>query len=93
MLYERAKGGLFGKAPFFCVLISYFHHNACRVRGRNTENIEMNIAEGMAKCQGQWHTLMSFINDEKYIVFNDIGRNRRKKEVRDGVKVIIVLVS
>ena len=36
---------------------------------------------------------MSFINDEKYIVFNDIGRNRRKKEVRDGVKVIIVLVS
>ena len=53
MLYERAKGGLFGKAPFFCVLISYFHHNACRVRGRNTENIEMNIAEGMAKCQGQ----------------------------------------
>lgn len=63
------------------------------MRGRNTENIEMNIDEGMAKCQGQRHTLMNFINDEKYIVFNDIGGNRRKKEVRDGVKVIIVLVS
>jgi len=48
--------------------------------GRNTENIENNIDGGIAKFQGKRHTLMSFINDEKYIVFNDNGEIEEKKK-------------
>lgn len=50
------------------------------MRGRNTENIEMNIDEVMAKCQGQRHTLMSFINDEKYIVLMILEEIEEKKK-------------
>ena len=45
----------------------------------------------MAKCQRKPHVVMSFTHGEKYIVFNDIGKGRRKKEVYDGIEVIIAI--
>jgi len=34
---------------------------------------------------------MKFIHGEKHIVFNDIGKGRRKKKVYDGIEVIIAM--
>jgi len=35
---------------------------------------------------------MKFIHDEEHIVFQDVGKGRRRKEVFDNVEVVIALV-
>lgn len=45
----------------------------------------------MANYQGKRYVVMKFIHDEEHIVFNDIGEGRRKKEIYDGIEVIIVM--
>lgn len=35
--------------------------------------------------------VIKFIHDEEHIVFSDIGKGRRRKEVFDGVEVIIAV--
>lgn len=67
------------------------YDGAHRVRGRNTENLIVQIDHGMANYQGKRYVLMKFIHDEKHIVFQDIGKGRRKKEVLGGVRVIVLL--
>lgn len=45
----------------------------------------------MANYQQGRYVIMKFIHGEKHIVFNDIGKGRRKKEVYDGIEVIIAM--
>lgn len=63
------------------------------MRGRNTENHPIGEYGEMANFQRKQHIILKLIHEEKYIVFNEIRGNRREREVRNGVKVIIVLVS
>jgi len=62
-----------------------------RVRGRNTENKEIGKDVELAEYQGKRHIIMKFIHKEKHVIFEPIGRGRRKKEVSDGIQVIIAL--
>ena len=59
------------------------------MRGRNTENLIRVLDHEMAHCQQKRYVIMKFIHDEKHIVFNNAGKGRRKKEVYDGIEVII----
>ena len=61
------------------------------MRGRNIEDYVVGKYREMANYQRKQHVVMSFTHGEKYIVFNDIGKGRRKKEVYDGIKVIIAM--
>ena len=45
----------------------------------------------MASYQQKRYVVMRFIHDEEHIVFKDIGKGRRKKEVYDGIKVVIAM--
>lgn len=45
----------------------------------------------MAHCQQKRYVIMKFTHNEKHIVFSDIGKGRRRKEVSDEIKVIIVI--
>lgn len=63
------------------------------MRGRNTENIERGKGIKVAECKGKRHVVLKFIHEEKHIIFNPIGEGRRKKEISNGVKVIISLVT
>lgn len=45
----------------------------------------------MFKYQGELYVIMRFIHGEENIIFNDIGKGRRKKEVYDEIKVIIAM--
>lgn len=46
----------------------------------------------MANYQGKRYVLMKFFHREKHIVFSDVGKGRRRKEVFDGVEVIMGMV-
>ena len=61
------------------------------MRGRNTENLIVGLDSEMANYQRKRYVVMKFIHDEEHIVFNDIGKGRRKKEVYDGIEVIIAM--
>ena len=61
------------------------------MRGRNTENSIVGLDHNVANYQRKRYVVMKFIHDEEYIVFNDIGKGRRKKEVYDGIEVIIAM--
>jgi len=63
------------------------------VRGRNTENLIIELDHKMANYQQKRYVIMKFIHDEKHIVFNDIGKDRRRKEILDGVEVIIAMIA
>lgn len=63
------------------------------MRGRNTENLIVELDHKMANYQGKRYVLMKFFHREKHIVFSDIGKGKRKKEVYAGVQVIVVLVE
>lgn len=63
------------------------------MRGRNTENVEIENGVEVAGCQGKRHVIFKFVHEEKRIIFNPIGEGRRKKEISNGVKVIISLVT
>ena len=69
----------------------YCDLKARRVRGRNTESLITKLDHRMANYQGKRYVLMKFFHKEKHIVFSDIGKGKRKKEVSDGVEVVIVL--
>ncbi len=62
------------------------------MRGRNTKNREIGKDIQGAEYQGKIHVIMKFTHDEKHVIFNTIGKGRRKKEIKKGVKVIISLV-
>ena len=59
------------------------------MRGRNTENLVVELDSKIANYQRKRYVVMKFIHDGEHIVFNDIGKGRRKKEVYDGIQVII----
>ena len=61
------------------------------MRGRNTENSIVELDHKMANYQRKRYVVMKFIHGEEYIVFNNIGKGRRKKEVYDGIEVIIAI--
>lgn len=61
------------------------------MRGRNTENLIVELDHEMAHCHRKRYVIMKFTHNEKHIVFSDIGKGRRKKEVHDGVEVIIAM--
>lgn len=61
------------------------------MRGRNTENLIEVLDHKMANYQQKRYVVMKFIHDEEHIVFRDIGKGRRKKEVYDGIEVIIAM--
>ena len=61
------------------------------MRGRNTEDLIVGLDSEMANYQRKRYVVMKFIHDEEHIVFNDIGKGRRKKEVYDGIEVIIAM--
>jgi len=60
--------------------------------GRNTENYRIGKFRERANYQRKQHVVMRFTHEEKYIVFNDIGKDRRKKEVYNEVEVIISMI-
>lgn len=62
------------------------------MRGRNTEDIGKEKDVEMAEYQGKRYVIMKFTYKEKHIVFNPIGTGRRKKEICNGIKVIISLI-
>jgi hypothetical protein len=66
-------------------------YKAHRVRGRNTENLIVELDHKIANYQAKRYVVMKFIHDEEHIVFNDIGKGRRKKEVYDGIEIIIAM--
>ena len=61
------------------------------MRGRNTEDYLVGKHREMANYQRKQHVVMRFTHEERYIVFNDIGKGRRKKEIYDGIEVIIAM--
>lgn len=71
----------------------YCHLKARRVRGRNTESLITKLDHRMANYHQKRYVVMKFIHDEEHIVFNDIGKGRRKKEVNDGIEVIIAMIA
>ena len=63
------------------------------MRGKNTENLIVELASKMANYQRKRYVVMRFVHDEKHIVFNDTGNGRRCKKVFDGVEVIIAMIA
>lgn len=61
------------------------------MRGRNTKKSIIELDGRMANCQQKRYVVMKFIHDEKHIVFQDIEKGRRKKEILDGVLVVVAL--
>lgn len=47
----------------------------------------------MAKYKTKQHVILKFIHEEKHIVFNDIGKNRRKKEVYGEIEIVIAMMA
>jgi len=62
------------------------------VRGRNTEDREIGKDVEVAEYQRKRYVVMKFFHEEKHVIFNTIGKGRRKKEIKKGIKVIISLV-
>ena len=63
------------------------------MRGGNTENLIGRLDSKMANYQGKRYVVMKFIHDEEHIVFKDIGKGKRRKEVFNGVEVVIGLAT
>ena len=63
------------------------------VRGRNTEDLIIKLNHRMANYQVKRYVVMKFFHDEKHIVFQDIGKGRRMKEVYDGVEVVVAMCT
>lgn len=63
------------------------------MRGGNTENSIVKLDHQLANNQRKRYVIMKFTHEEKHIVFQDIGKDRRKKEICDGAKVIISLYT
>ena len=61
------------------------------MRSKNTEDSIVELDHKMANYQHKRYVVMKFIHDEEHIVFKDIGKGRRKKEVYDGIEVIIAM--
>lgn len=45
----------------------------------------------MANYQQKRYVLMKFFHDEEHVVFSDVGKGKREKEVYDGVKVLVAV--
>ena len=61
------------------------------MRGRNTEDFPIGKDKGLAKYQGKQHVFMKFCYKHKHIVFNPFGEVRRKKEISEGVQVVLAI--
>lgn len=63
------------------------------MRGRNTENEEIERNVEVAEYQEKRHAVLKFIHEEKHVVFEPIEEGRRKKEIREGVQVVLAIVG
>lgn len=63
------------------------------MRGRNTEDSIVELDRKTANYQRKRYVVMKFIHDEEHIVFKDIGKGKRRKEVFNGVEVVIGLFT
>jgi len=63
------------------------------VRGRNTENGEIENDVEVAGCQGKRHVIFKFTYEQKHVIFNPIGAGKREKEICDGVQVVLAIFS
>ncbi|MBU5426885.1 hypothetical protein KQI41_10730 [Tissierella pigra] len=63
------------------------------MRSKNTEDSIVELEHEMANYQRKRYVVMKFIHDEKHIVFKDIGKGKRRKEVFNGVEVVIRLAT
>lgn len=63
------------------------------MHGRNTENRGIGEEVEVAEYQGKRYVVLEFTHEEKHVIFKPIGRGRRKKEVSDGIQVIIALTA
>lgn len=63
------------------------------MRGRNTKNREIEKGAEMAEYQGKRHVVLKFAYEQKHVIFESIGEGRRKKEVCDGVRVVVAIVT
>ncbi len=64
----------------------------CGVCGRNTENLIKELDLKTANYKRKRYVVMKYIHDEKHIVFNDVGKGRRRMGVLDEVEVIMAIV-
>ena len=65
----------------------------CGVRGRNTEDLIKELDLKTANYQRKRYVVMKFIHHENHIVFNEIGKGRRMKEIIAGVEVVIAMIA
>ncbi len=65
-----------------CIPIPHTTHVECVV-GIQKKLIVGNVLE-MANYQRKRYVVMKFIHDEEHIVFKDIGKGKRRKEVFNG---------
>jgi hypothetical protein len=63
------------------------------VRGRNTEDLIKELDLKTANYQRKRYVVMKFIHHENHIVFNEIGKGRRMKEIIAGVEVVIAMIA
>ena len=55
------------------------------MRGRNTENREIGNNAEVAEYQGRRYVVLKIVHKEKYIAFQDIGKDRRKRKFWTGL--------
>ncbi len=75
------------KRHHFCLL------KAHRVRSRNTENREIGKGVEMAEYQGKRHVILKLICEQKHMIFNPIGADKREEEICEGVQVVLAIFS
>ena len=63
------------------------------MRGRNTEDLIKELDLKTANYQRKRYDVMKFIHHENHIVFNEIGKGRRMKEIIAGVEVVIAMIA
>ncbi len=61
------------------------------MRGRNTENPIEVLDYKIANYQQKRYVAMEFIHNEEHIVFQNMGKGRRRMEVFDEIKIIIAI--
>ena len=74
-------------------LCSYTKDNTRGVRSKNTEDSIVELEHQMVNYQRKRYVVMKFIHDEEHIVFKDIGNGKGRKEVFNGVGVVIGLAT
>lgn len=58
--------------------------------GRDTENREMENDAELAEYQGKRYVALKIVHKEKYIAFQDIGKDRRKRKFWTGLRLLLL---